>query len=209
MMAMSSPNVNHLPVEAPWFIMACNRFTVLMLLPVLVSASDECASQSFANGLAKHCFALFGPSPPSTIQFSPSYLSMQLSREVCARKQQQEQQKLIRVEYWNLATALGELWHCRYDPTSLDQNGSHHGTSGNLDNAAVSSRKIPLFACTMTMTMNYWHECHVLAECTLQITHMYGLRLRCICVNLCLQCRHNLEITWISIDCFSMFYLHM
>lgn len=29
--------------------MACNRFTVLMLLPVLVSASDECASQSFVN----------------------------------------------------------------------------------------------------------------------------------------------------------------
>ena len=112
MMAMSSPNVNHLPVEAPWFIMACNRFTVLMLLPVLVSASDECASQSFANGLAKHCFALFGPSPPSTIQFSPSYLSMQLSREVCARKQQQEQQKLIRVlepghcSRWTLALSV-------------------------------------------------------------------------------------------------------
>lgn len=157
--------------------MACNRFTVLMLLPVLVSASDECASQSFANGLAKHCFALFGPSPPSTIQFSPSCLSMHGSSSRSNKNW---------LENWNLATALGELWHCRYDPTSLDQNGSHHGTSGNLDNAAVSSQKIPLFACTMTMTMNCWHECHVLAECTLQITHMYRLRLRCICVNLCL-----------------------
>ena len=57
-----------------------------------------------------------------------------------------------------LASAVGELWHCRYDPTSLDKNGSHHGTSGNLDNTAVSYQKIPLFACTITV--NYWHYWH-------------------------------------------------